>query len=165
MCGTFCSGCCVGPVLPGFKYNSEGGAHASPIIWTFPRNTFNPNAQLLDMHCYFNGGGYFQPLDGADYMNMDHHLVAKSQNYSVLATYKDVPGKKAAAVKCEVGEGMAIMSGVHFEYLHADLDKEDEFLKERGVIAKLEASEPQWKECLERILTLLGLNLCKQNTV
>jgi glutamine amidotransferase-like uncharacterized protein len=53
--------------------------------------------------CYYDRGGHFC-------------LSSAMQNVEVLARYREVGGAPAAVVYCSVGEGAALLSGVHVEY-------------------------------------------------
>lgn len=85
-------GTAVGTLYPQatFDYDSEEGAH--PALVSF---------QGMHAHLYYNGGCHFQ---GAE----------DSTSVDVLGRYQDVDNR-AAIVRCRVGRGKAILSGVHFE--------------------------------------------------
>jgi biotin---protein ligase len=60
-----------------------------------------------DVKVYCNGGGIFVDAD-------------KFENVQVLARFEDpvkVEGGNAAAVYCKVGNGAAVLTGVHPEYI------------------------------------------------
>ena len=62
-----------------------------------------------------------------------------------LARYIEKPNRPSAIMKCDVGSGVAILSGVHFEWNVDYMDKSDPYLKD--VIPKMEQShqkQPQW---------------------
>jgi len=73
-----------------FSYDSEEGSHCSLI--SFGGETLN---------IYYNGGCTFKE-------------VKKSENISTLATFEDANGMPAI-IRCNVGKGIAILSGIHFE--------------------------------------------------
>jgi len=114
----FFSGKAIGPVYGKgrFLYNSQRGARAASI-------------QFLDnpspVYCYFNGGCYF-----AD--------VKQAQNTKVLASYSDIACNPAAIIECSIGKGVAILSGVHFEYSASDLSP-DKYIK--TALPKIAATE------------------------
>lgn len=88
----------VGPahIDPPFVYNSEEGACASAIEWMGP--------EAIDkLKVYFNGGCYFRDAE-------------KHRDVEVLARYAAIEGSPAAAVECRVGEGVAVLCGVHPEF-------------------------------------------------
>jgi biotin--protein ligase len=99
-------GKCIGPVFPGFKYGSEEGTHAAKVIWMLHNNKGPGDDKML--HTYFNGGGAF----------VDNEC---DNRIEIIARYASVPENSAAVLKCKVGAGMAVLSGVHFEYLPQDL--------------------------------------------
>jgi biotin--protein ligase len=75
-----------------------------------------PDASLEDTKSYFNGGGVF--VDAAKYQEMN--------GVEILATYKDsidVDGGdgNAAVVLCKVGDGKALLTGPHPEYVPLNL--------------------------------------------
>ncbi len=78
---------------------------------------------------YYNGGCAF--VDGDDALHVQ-----------VLARYSDIEGAPAAVVECVIGEGRALLSGVHPEYSakHAPVECGD-------LIPALEAIEPSVKSC------------------
>jgi glutamine amidotransferase-like uncharacterized protein len=79
-----------------FDYRSEKGARIAKIHLPSPDMPYESAA-------YYNGGCAF--LNAEKY-----HTV------SVLAQYADIEGQPAAIIKCHVGKGQAILSGVHPEY-------------------------------------------------
>ncbi|KAI8073849.1 biotin-protein ligase [Gongronella butleri] len=99
----FFPGVSRGAIYPGFVYNSERGARAVPILLEMPYF----KKERVDV--YYNGGGYFV------------HADAQHDNVRVLARYAD-PGAcddephPAAIVHCTVGQGHAVLMGVHPEY-------------------------------------------------
>lgn len=95
---SFFPGIACGAVYSGFDYRSEKGAVAAALVLS------DTNEEVLD---YSNGGPLFlNPAGGIEL----HGLVG----VEVLATYKEMPGA-AAAVRCTVGQGVAVLSGTHPE--------------------------------------------------
>lgn len=90
----FFNGKAVGPVfgVNTFRYNSEFGVRAPLICYK------DENGELL-LKVYYNGGCYFD---------------TKIARYNLLAKYLELD--KPSIIKCNVGDGKAILSGVHFEY-------------------------------------------------
>ncbi len=74
-----------------FSYGNQSGAREAPIRW-----------QEGVCGLYFNGGCFFEAPEVYEAVE-------------VLATYDDLEGSPAAIVSCQVGQGRAILSGVHFE--------------------------------------------------
>ncbi|KAH3663772.1 hypothetical protein OGAPHI_005175 [Ogataea philodendri] len=96
----FFPGTARGACFKGFQYGTEEGARAAKLKTGFP--TKSP------LYTYYNGGGVFVDAD-------------KYPNTQVLAEYEDpleveCTGPRAAVVLCSVGEGKALLSGVHPEY-------------------------------------------------
>lgn len=76
-----------------FRYNSESGSRIAQLDWNGKR-----------VGVYYNGGCLFADADSYE-------------NIEVLARYADLPDTPAAIIKCTVGKGIAILSGVHPEYM------------------------------------------------
>ncbi len=91
----FFPGVASGPAYKGnerFSYTSESGSRQALVNW-----------QDDEFYAYFNGGCIFE----------------EAENYecvSVLARYGDVKNTPAAIIECCVGQGKAILSGVHPEF-------------------------------------------------
>ena len=100
----FFPGTCRGAVFEGFVYDREDGAKAAGLkidVGELP-------GIKEDVRVYCNGGGVFVDADSM-----------KDKGVSVLARFTDnvkVEGGNAAAVYCKVGNGDAILTGVHPEY-------------------------------------------------
>lgn len=82
-----------------FSYSDESGACLSSLKWEACGST--KEKVLLS---YFNGGCTF--VD-----------VKRHANTRVLASYADLEGAPPAIIECMVGDGKAILSGVHPEFL------------------------------------------------
>lgn len=110
----FFPGTCRGGAFPGFVYHSEAGARAAHL--DVSKEALGTGNVPTNFHSYYNGGGVF--VDAAKF---------KDQGVEVLANYSEKlnvdPGEGAAAViYCKVGDGAAILTGPHPEYVvHADL--------------------------------------------
>ena len=140
----FFPGKCVGPTFPGFVYNSEAGARAAEIRYTWNRRDAGTNASQTGF-VYYNGGGHFE-LD-----------CASCENVEVIAQLLNAPDGDVhtAAVKCQVGKGLAVLSGVHFEYLVEDLDETDQHLK--PVIPRLRDTVHERDRFYRSLIDTLGL--------
>ncbi len=113
---SFYPGSVRGPVLKKYIYDSEDGAEVAKISWN----------NQIDYNVYYNGGGYFVAYE-------------KYESVSVLATYENTGHEgKAAIVQCDVGDGKAILMGVHPEISVDYLDSEIKHYKNRGIISDLE---------------------------
>lgn len=107
----FFPGICRGCAFKGFVYRSEAGARAAELI--VEQEHFAGIDCPRSFKTYYNGGGIF--VDAAK---------LKTQGVEVLASYAqptDVnggdDGSQAAAVYCKVGEGCAVLTGPHPEYV------------------------------------------------
>lgn len=92
----FFPGVAHGPAygLRKFDYRSERGAQIANLMLPFTS---------FQVAAYYNGGCAFL---GAE----------KYNTVSILARYADIEEQPAAIVKCHVGKGRAVLSGVHPEY-------------------------------------------------
>ncbi|XP_005102561.1 uncharacterized protein TC_0305 [Aplysia californica] len=101
----FYPGDSIGPAFSGFCYNSKKGVHPVPIKYK----------EMEPFDAYMQGGGYFQP-------RIEH---PRSLQVEDLGQYLTLPNQPAAVVKCRVGKGSAVLSGVHLEYTARLLKKDD----------------------------------------
>jgi biotin--protein ligase len=108
---SFFPGSAVGPVLAPYDYQSNSGSRIAQIKW---QQSDAQENQIYNV--YFNGGCYFKDAD-------------QYENVRVLATYnnKGFEGR-AAIVECRVGQGKALLSGVHPECSFDDLEGNDQNL-------------------------------------
>lgn len=134
----FFSGTVLGPVLAHYDYNNFSGAMAAKILCQCVTG-FTKKSELK---VFYNGGGFF-----VDAIN--------TYNTKVLATYDNL-NQEAAIIECCMGNGKAILSGVHFEYDPSLLDAEDEYLKE--IIPELKKTNKQRLKLAQYIFERLGLN-------
>ena len=98
-----------------FQYDSSEGARLAEL-------------QLKDnsrVSVFYEGGCLFKNAE-------------TYSNVNVYARYADIPNKAPAIVICRVGEGKAILSGVHPEYSPSRLDTDDIYLKKLVPSMKLE---------------------------
>jgi len=104
----FFPGTCRGGAFKGFEYQSERGARAA--VLKVATGAFKDEVPQR-FASYYNGGGVF--VDAAS---------IKNRKVEVLASYDeeiDVDGGdgKAAVVLCHVGDGKALLTGPHPEYV------------------------------------------------
>lgn len=104
----FFPGTCRGGAFKGFEYHSEKGARATKLKVAKDLIGGDGPKEVLS---YYNGGGVF--VDAAS---------IKDRKVEVLASYEeeiDVSGGdgKAAVVICDVGNGKALLTGPHPEYV------------------------------------------------
>ncbi|MGC2595433.1 MAG: BPL-N domain-containing protein [Rhabdochlamydiaceae bacterium] len=98
-------GSATGPAygLNKYSYGSLQGTEAAKISWNHG-----------DCHVYFNGGCTFAAEESFPHVKP-------------LSFYLDLPGRPPAILEIEIGKGLALLSGVHFEYSIKSL-KEDPHL-------------------------------------
>ena len=105
----FFPGISRGCAFPGFVYNSKAGARAPELDVSKTALTTGTVPEIFSS--YYNGGGVF--VDAPKYAD---------RGVEVLASYTEPlhvdPGEgKAAVVYCRVGEGAAVLSAVHPEFV------------------------------------------------
>lgn len=134
----FYPGVCQGPVYTDFAYQSEVGAHAAPLDITT-----SSLIERVGLHIaiYNNGGGAF--IDSQLYPNVE-----------VLARYTEM-SSDAAIVACTVGQGLAILTGVHPEFNIHQLDLD--LTSQEDILEKLTTYEPQQRDLWTYILQALGV--------
>ena len=101
------TGQCIGPAFPGFCYGTKKGVHPVPIQYK----------HLPIFDAYMQGGGYFKP-----------YLTHDSSKTKILGSYLSLPHHPAAVVKCSVGKGVVVLSGIHLEYIATSLEKDNPYL-------------------------------------
>lgn len=105
----FYPGTCRGCAFSGFVYHSEAGTRAAPITVS---KTALPKGSVPDtFRSYYNGGGVF--VDAPKF---------KDNGVEILASFTgelDVdPGEgSASVVYCKVGDGAALLTSTHPEYV------------------------------------------------
>ncbi|WP_068466791.1 BPL-N domain-containing protein [Candidatus Protochlamydia phocaeensis] len=107
----FFPGSAKGPVLAPYDYLSESGARAAQVTWAV-EEAF-PKGERFTI--FYNGGCYF--VEAPAYKDV-----------SILAFY-DLEETLPAIIQCRIGQGTAILSGVHFEYDPLFLDASDVHLE------------------------------------
>ncbi|KAF9168990.1 biotin holocarboxylase synthetase [Mortierella sp. AD011] len=147
----FFKGECRGVVYPGFVYDSEQGANAVEIQLNKGALAHGEKLGFEKTRVYFNGGGCFVDAE-------------KYPDTQVLAWYNDNGGdgvdRKPAMVACRVGQGLALLTGVHPEYDPAHLDAGNpEYGPSPNVVTKLLESDQERTLVLRSLITTLGLKL------
>ncbi|KAF9983766.1 biotin holocarboxylase synthetase [Modicella reniformis] len=149
----FFPGECQGAVYPGFVYESESGARAVGI--ELHQEPFaQDQLRFGGMRIYYNGGGYFVDAD-------------KCPGTKILAWYKDDPGQidleitnKAAMIACQVGQGLAVLTGVHPEYDATRMDpRNPEYGPQPNIVTQLMEKETERRMFLRSVLGLMGLKI------
>lgn len=127
----FFKGRTIGPVLAKYEYQSESGSRAAHIQL--------PHPDLEDTDIYYNGGGYFEN-------------AKKMRNTKVIGFYEN---GRPAIIQISYGKGRVILSGVHFEYDPALLDKHNPYSAK--IIDTLRASNHARLTLTEFVLKQLRL--------
>jgi biotin--protein ligase len=136
----FFPGIAKGPALgyDQFDYHSERGAQAAQIRWQ----------QSLLTRVYYNGGCLFS--------NPEAYSSVR-----VLARYTDLEKDSASIVQCAVGQGTAVLCGVHPEICANTLHKLAKI--DKHIIPLLEHfqdSEQSRQDLWNALLTRINLKLC-----
>jgi biotin--protein ligase len=113
-----------------FCYDTSKGSRASKL--RLPSNH--------SLFCFFKGGCIFEN-------------ASEKKGIDFLAHYDDLEGKPPAIIACEVGKGIAILSGVHFEYKSSDLNPVEN--EEREIIPKIQGTEEQRANLFRSLLAKL----------
>lgn len=116
------------PDNPSFAYQSVTCAHAAQL-----------RMKNATFHAYYNGGCCFE--------NAQQYPTVK-----VIAEYIDTPSRLAAIVDCTVGNGRAILSGVHIEYTSDSLVQT---AVDPSIISTLHTNEQQRQQTFHTILSSL----------
>jgi len=106
----FFPGTCRGAAFKGFRYASEIGARAAKLSLNLDALPGSENL-TPSVCCYYNGGGVFVDAEGM-----------AGAEVEVLASYEDdvalgADSGKAGVVYCKAGNGAAILTGPHPEYV------------------------------------------------
>jgi len=170
----FYPGSARGCAFSGFVYHSEKGARAADL--KVDKSALPAGAVPNVFKCYYNGGGVF--VDAPKYQD---------QGVEVLASYTEKlavdPGEGAAAVVyCKVGEGAALLTGPHPEFVFLgkpaddwsltkprfaaiNLEKKPDIPEFSDVIAALAADEKHRMDFLKACLSKLGLTISEEQNV
>ncbi|KAF9435398.1 biotin holocarboxylase synthetase [Entomortierella beljakovae] len=161
---SFFKGECKGVVYPGFVYDSEKGAGGVEIQLNSETLATGEDLKVNRVKVYFNGGGYF--VNAED-----------DPDTQVLAWYGDNNGdenragsavgggRKAAMITCRVGQGLALLTGVHPEYDPAHLDPGNpEYGPLPNVVTILLGDDKNRVVVLRSLITKLGLKLSHPDT-
>lgn len=141
----FFPGVVQGPTYSGFDYLSPqniAGMRAATIFW----QAGYPFAKDQNISVYYNGGGHF--LDATNYSDI-----------TILAYYapeisQDI--NRVAIVECNVGKGLAILSGIHFEWgPEALVESEPRIM---AIKSKINANNQTRLLLAQHLLQRLGIN-------
>lgn len=111
-----------------FSYDSEEGAHAADIDYLGKQ-----------IHLYYNGGCTFEG-------------GGEKEGIEILARYSDV-SHLPAIIHCQVGNGRAILSGVHFEVSPEGLKKEGSAV---SLAEKIDETESLRKKLISQLMKILA---------
>lgn len=132
----FFPGLSVGPFLAVYDYASFSGARAATL------------ADAMESHgamkpvVYYNGGGYFQNAE-------------KHKNVRVLWRYDDPERPaEAAIIRIQQGHGVAVLSGVHFEFDPGNMTPPHP----ASITQAIEQSNPARVKLIKNLLITLGVD-------
>ncbi|KAF6015795.1 hypothetical protein HII12_000587 [Brettanomyces bruxellensis] len=152
----FFPGICRGCAFRGFRYGSEAGARAAKLE---VNRASLPDCQYSTAYSYYNGGGMF--VDAPNYPNVE-----------ILARYSDQPdvpdgpgGANAAVVYCKVGNGAAMLSGVHPEFTPELLARSAEAPGFGKVVDVLKGHNEERMDFLRACLKKMGLHVNESTSV
>ncbi|KAK7477189.1 hypothetical protein BaRGS_00031574, partial [Batillaria attramentaria] len=148
----FYPGKCIGPVVAGFKYDTDKGLDALSIKFHATEST--GNAKEYSFQTYVNGGGYFAP-----YSTSLRNRCPDVYRVETLATYTTLPHQPPAIVRCEVGKkgGVAVLTGPHPEFSAYELDASDADLQKH--LPGLLRCEGVREKCLKQLLRAANLKV------
>ena len=106
------SGRAIGPMYPGFEYQTNRGARAVSLTLTEDMLNLSQVANVTKV--LYNGGAYFDFSSVSEDGQASVNGELDSNRCQVLAYYTDFPSK-AAIVACYSGSGRAVLTGVHPE--------------------------------------------------
>ncbi|KAG0038746.1 biotin holocarboxylase synthetase [Podila clonocystis] len=155
----FFGGECRGVVYPGFVYDSEQGANAVEIQLSGALSKEPLGYERTRV--YFNGGGYFVNAEKTP----DTEVLAWYTNNNGLESVSSYgsTGAKAAMIACKVGQGLALLTGVHPEYDASHLDAGNpEYGPLPNVVSRLLEQDKERVLLLRSLLIRLGLKLTQQ---
>ncbi len=132
---SFFPGLAEGPAYGKNKYRIDGlqGLEAARVSWKDD-----------SFHTYYNGGCQFV---GAN----------EFPGVSVLSSYLELEGDPAAIISCKIGQGQAILSGVHLEYSVPALHRNNPYIEK--VYALLEKGEIQRRQVFRDTLEHLNIKI------
>ena len=131
----FFPGLAEGPVYGKNKYQIDGlqGLEAARISWND-----------RSFHAFYNAGCRF----------------VKAQEFpgvSVLSSYLELEGDPAAIISCKIGQGKAVLSGVHLEYSVPALPRNNPYIER--IYKLLETGEIHRRQVFRDTLAHLNIKL------
>jgi biotin--protein ligase len=106
----FYPGICRGLAFKGFRYQSEAGTRAAELEVTGAFGDSQIKSEKFRSYC--NGGGVF--VDAENYQGKGVEILA---NYTEKLNVDSGKGS-AAVVYCKVGDGAALLTGPHPEFVY-----------------------------------------------
>lgn len=130
----FFPGVAQGPAygLGKFRYHGQNGAQIAKL----------DDDSGSSLAAYFNGGCAFLEAE-------------KYEGISVMSRYADIESRPPAVIKCQVGKGCAILSGVHPEY-SSHFEFSSKYIDE-SLLSALHAIECKRRHLFLNILSQLAL--------
>ncbi|KAL8347278.1 hypothetical protein RB601_003213 [Gaeumannomyces tritici] len=153
----FFPGTCRGGAFAGFQYHSEAGARAALVRLSRHEFPVRQPGMSDTLRTYYNGGGVF--VDAA---------ALASKGVHVLAEYEDEidvdggSGRPAAAVHVTVGNGHALLFGLHPEFSPSLLPPQSSVEGYDKLIKDLTADEEARTAFLRACLTRIGLDAVQE---
>lgn len=136
----------VGPALAKFDYQSHSGARNALVEITLAEGTKN-------MALFFNGGPYFAPIHTPIQGN-----YATNHSTEIAGRYQaGAAAGLPAILQIHYGLGVAILSGVHFEYTPELLDSHDPHIA--PLLPELYSSQAARRWLTIQLLSSLNLSL------
>ena len=163
-----------GCAFPGFVYHSEKGAKAVEL--RVNKSILSTGTVPNVFRSYYNGGGVF--VDASNFADQGIEVLAEyTENLAV-----DSGNGKAAVVHCKVGEGAALLTGPHPEFVFlgrpaddwaltkprfaaVNLEKKEAVPEFSDVIDILAGDEKHRMDFLKACLTKLGLEISEEQNV
>jgi glutamine amidotransferase-like uncharacterized protein len=131
----FFSGKAIGPAIDkdAFCYAAPLGARPARILY-----------REQELSVYYNGGCYFS--EGLN-----------DPSIQVICRYLEVDGHPPAIISCKVGKGIAILSGVHFEFSPGSFGSSSSLIQK--VISEILPHESKRVKLVGDLLKYLGLKI------
>ncbi len=170
----FFPGITRGGAFSGFVYNSEKGARAAKL--QVNKTVLSSGSVPNVFRSYYNGGGVF--VDAAKYRDRGVDVLASyTENLAV-----DLGEGKAAIVYCKVGQGAALLTGPHPEFVFlgkpadnwsltkprfaaANLEKKENVPGFDRMVDVLAQDEKHRTDFMKACLTKLGLSVTEEQNV
>ncbi|XP_033745184.1 biotin--protein ligase-like [Pecten maximus] len=122
----FFPGSGIGPAYGPFSYEDERGARAAAVDFYQKSEPGSISSKI-----YFNGGNLFVPHSKeSSKLGNDTSSGVSMETFESLGIYSGLPSQPLAIVKCKVGTGVAVLSGVQLEFRSSDLDGSNPYLKD-----------------------------------